>query len=118
MPTYDYRCKACGHALELFQSITEGPKRKCPACGRNQLERLIGAGAGILFKGSGFYQTDYRSSAYEKAAKAEAPAAESPKSEGTPKADASTSSDTSSGKASGPAKSSDAPAKGKRPPAD
>jgi putative FmdB family regulatory protein len=78
MPTYDYRCKACGHALEVFQSITEGPKRKCPACGRNQLERQIGAGAGILFKGSGFYQTDYRSASYEKAAKADsrpAPAA-------------------------------------------
>jgi putative FmdB family regulatory protein len=71
MPTYDYRCKACGHALEVFQSITEGPKRKCPACGKNQLERQIGAGAAILFKGSGFYQTDYRSPSYEKAAKAE-----------------------------------------------
>lgn len=82
MPTYDYRCKACGHALELFQSITEGPKRKCPACGRNQLERLIGAGAGILFKGSGFYQTDYRSAAYEKAAKSDAPASETPKADG------------------------------------
>jgi putative FmdB family regulatory protein len=81
MPTYDYRCKACGHALELFQSITEGAKRKCPACGKNQLERQIGAGAGILFKGSGFYQTDYRSAAYEKAAKAESPAAETPKSD-------------------------------------
>ena len=88
MPTYDYRCKACGHALELFQSITEGAKRKCPACGKNQLERLIGAGAGILFKGSGFYQTDYRSSAYEKAAKAETPAADSPKAESAPKSDA------------------------------
>jgi putative FmdB family regulatory protein len=81
MPTYDYRCKACGHALELFQSITEGAKRKCPACGKNQLERQIGAGAGILFKGSGFYQTDYRSAAYEKAAKAESPSAETPKSD-------------------------------------
>jgi putative FmdB family regulatory protein len=78
MPTYDYRCKACGHALEVFQSITEGPKRKCPACGKNQLERQIGAGAGILFKGSGFYQTDYRSPSYEKAAKAESqPASDS-----------------------------------------
>lgn len=96
MPTYDYRCKACGHALELFQSITEGPKRKCPACGRNQLERLIGAGAGILFKGAGFYQTDYRSSAYEQAAKAEAPATESPKGESAPKPDAPRSSDASS----------------------
>lgn len=91
MPTYDYRCKACGHALELFQSITEGPKRKCPACGKNKLERQIGAGAGILFKGSGFYQTDYRSASYEKAAKAEsqpasATGAEAAKSPATPPA--------------------------------
>jgi len=79
MPTYDYRCKACGHTLEVFQSITEGAKRKCPACGKNQLERQIGAGAAILFKGSGFYQTDYRSASYEKAAKAESTASEAPK---------------------------------------
>jgi putative FmdB family regulatory protein len=79
MPTYDYRCKACGHTLELFQSITEGAKRKCPACGRNRLERQIGAGAGILFKGSGFYQTDYRSASYEKAAKAESSGDAAPK---------------------------------------
>ncbi len=81
MPTYDYRCNACGHALEAFQSITEGAKRKCPACGKNKLERQIGAGAGILFKGSGFYQTDYRSAAYEKAAKAESSSSESSSSE-------------------------------------
>ena len=79
MPTYDYRCKACGHALEVFQSITEGAKRKCPACGKNQLERQIGAGAGILFRGSGFYQTDYRSASYEKAAKAESSSGEATK---------------------------------------
>ena len=113
MPTYDYRCKACGHALEVFQSISEGPKRKCPACGRNQLERQIGAGAGLLFKGSGFYQTDYRSAAYEKAAKAEAPATESSKSEGAPKADAPKSSDSAPGKPAGTGKPGDKPAKGK-----
>jgi len=88
MPTYDYRCKACGHALEVFQSITEGAKRKCPACGKNKLERQIGAGAGILFKGSGFYQTDYRSASYEKAAKAESSAAETPKDAAKSTADA------------------------------
>src|SRR3954465_13522877 len=71
MPTYDYKCKACGHTLEIFQSMTESPKRKCPHCGKNALERLIGPGAAILFKGSGFYQTDYRSDSYKKAAKAE-----------------------------------------------
>ena len=71
MPTYDYVCGQCGHELELFQSITEAPKKKCPACGKNRLQRRIGPGAGILFKGSGFYQTDYRSSSYEAAAKSE-----------------------------------------------
>src|SRR5258706_8215568 len=76
MPTYDYKCKACGNRLEIFQSMTESPKRKCPACGKNALERLIGTGAAILFKGSGFYQTDYRSDSYKKAAEADRPASE------------------------------------------
>lgn len=72
MPTYDYRCKACGHAFELFQSMSEPVKKKCPECGRSSLERLIGTGAAVVFKGSGFYQTDYRSESYKKdAAKAE-----------------------------------------------
>src|SRR5262245_57024497 len=74
MPTYDYKCKACGHQFELFQSMTESPKRKCPDCGKNALERLIGTGAAVLFKGSGFYQTDYRSESYKKAAEADKPA--------------------------------------------
>ena len=104
MPTYDYRCKACGHALELFQSITEGPKRKCPACGKNQLERQIGAGAGFIFKGTGFYQTDYRSESYTKGAKAETPGgAETKKTEasssGEAKSDASKSGDAATGSA-------------------
>ncbi len=71
MPTYDYRCRSCGVELEIFQAITERAKRKCPRCGESGLERQIGAGAGILFKGSGFYQTDYRSAAYNQAEKAE-----------------------------------------------
>jgi putative FmdB family regulatory protein len=71
MPTYDYRCSACGGAFEFFQSMTDGPKRKCPSCGKSKLVRQIGAGAGILFKGSGFYQTDYRSDSYKKSASAE-----------------------------------------------
>jgi len=74
MPTYDYRCKACGHAFEHFQSISSSLLRKCPECGKPKLERLIGAGAGLLFKGSGFYITDYRNSAYHDAAKKDAPA--------------------------------------------
>ena len=71
MPTYDYRCAACKHEFELFQSMSEPKKRKCPECGKLQLERLIGAGAAVLFKGSGFYETDYRSDSYKKAAKAD-----------------------------------------------
>jgi len=60
VPTYDYACRSCGHTFEAFQGITEGKLRKCPECGRLKLERLIGAGAGIVFKGSGFYETDYK----------------------------------------------------------
>ena len=71
MPTYDYVCDACGHEFEQFQSITAKPLRKCPACGKPKLKRLIGTGAGILFKGGGFYQTDYRSESYKKGAEAE-----------------------------------------------
>ena len=71
MPTYDYVCQACKHEFEEFQSITAKSLRKCPACGKLKLKRLIGTGAGIIFKGSGFYETDYRSDSYKKAAKAE-----------------------------------------------
>ena len=71
MPTYDYVCQACEHQFELFQSITANPKRKCPECGRLKLRRLIGPGAAIVFKGSGFYKTDYRSSSYRKGAEAD-----------------------------------------------
>ncbi|MCC6909313.1 MAG: zinc ribbon domain-containing protein [Phycisphaerales bacterium] len=78
MPTYDYVCRACGHEFELFQSMTDSVKRKCPKCAKAKLERLIGTGAGVIFKGSGFYQTDYRSEGYKKAADAEKkPAGES-----------------------------------------
>jgi len=68
MPHYDYVCDACDHSFELFQSITADTKRKCPECGKLKLRRLIGPGAAIVFKGSGFYQTDYRSSSYQKGA--------------------------------------------------
>ncbi len=71
MPTYDYKCNACKHRFELFQSMKDSAKRKCPKCGKNALERLIGTGAAILFKGSGFYETDYRSESYRKSADAE-----------------------------------------------
>jgi putative FmdB family regulatory protein len=68
MPTYDYECDDCGHAFELFQSITEPVKKKCPECGKPKLRRLFGTGAAVVFKGSGFYHTDYRSESYKKAA--------------------------------------------------
>jgi len=63
MPTYEYRCSKCGHAFELFQAITAGPAKRCPKCGKNSAVRLISAGAGVIFKGSGFYETDYKRSA-------------------------------------------------------
>lgn len=71
MPTYDYVCDACEHRFELFQPITEAPKKKCPECGKSKLRRLFGTGAAVVFKGSGFYQTDYRSDSYKKAAEAD-----------------------------------------------
>ena len=76
MPTYDYRCNACDHEFEEFQSMSAKPLRKCPECGKMQLERLIGTGAGVIFKGSGFYETDYRSESYKKAAESEKKSAE------------------------------------------
>jgi len=77
MPTYDYRCRECDHEWEVFQSIKANAIRKCPECGRLKAQRQIGPGAGIIFKGSGFYQTDYRSSAYKKAAAADKKLSES-----------------------------------------
>ena len=71
MPTYDYVCEACGHELEIFQSMSEKPKRKCPKCGALKLYRKIGSGAGVIFKGSGFYETDYRSASYKQGAEAD-----------------------------------------------
>jgi putative FmdB family regulatory protein len=71
MPTYDYRCDGCDHTFEEFQSFSDKPLKKCPECGKPKLQRLFGTGAGIIFKGSGFYQTDYRSESYKQAAKAE-----------------------------------------------
>ena len=77
MPTYEYECDACGHEFELFQSITDSVKRKCPECGKLKLRRLFGTGGAIVFKGSGFYQTDYRSESYKKQAKEDRKSSES-----------------------------------------
>ena len=84
MPTYEYRCGKCGHEFEEFQPITAKPIRKCPKCGRMAVNRLISAGAGVIFRGSGFYQTDYRSDKYKEAAKKEAPPAASSGETGKP----------------------------------
>nr|MCU0978743.1 zinc ribbon domain-containing protein [Pirellulaceae bacterium] len=83
MPTYDYECGSCEHAFELFQSITEPVKKKCPRCGRKSLRRLFGTGAALIFKGSGFYQTDYRSESYRKGAEADKKSADSGSSKST-----------------------------------
>ena len=70
MPTYEYVCRKCGHRFELFQKITDSPRKRCPEC-RGAVRRVIGAGAGLLFKGNGFYITDYRSKDYKEKAKSE-----------------------------------------------
>ncbi|NQU76389.1 MAG: zinc ribbon domain-containing protein [Planctomycetes bacterium] len=77
MPTYEYECESCKHAFEKFQQITASSIRKCPACGRHKLRRLAGVGGGVIFKGSGFYQTDYRSDGYKKDAAADKTGAQS-----------------------------------------
>lgn len=79
MPTYEYKCGNCDHLMEAFQSITAKPLKKCPECGKLKLQRLLGTGAGLIFKGSGFYETDYRSESYRKAAESEKPKTDSAK---------------------------------------
>lgn len=71
MPTYDYECEACGHKFEQFQSMKDEALTKCPECKKKKLRRLFGTGGAIVFKGSGFYQTDYRSESYKKSAAAD-----------------------------------------------
>ena len=104
MPTYDYVCDGCGHAFELFQSMTDSVKKTCPECGKKKLRRLIGAGGAIVFKGSGFYKTDYRSDSYKKSAAADS--GSSPSTEKTSGEKASGEKSTSDKPASKPAESS------------
>ena len=81
MPTYEYECEKCGHRFEVFQSMTEPPRKRCPKC-RGKVRRLIGGGAGVVFKGSGFYTTDYRSSSYKEQKRKESGEPAKPKGEG------------------------------------
>jgi putative FmdB family regulatory protein len=98
MPTYDYECQACGHTFELFQTISESLKRKCPECNKLKLKRLFGTGAAVMFKGSGFYETDYRSDSYKKAAEADKKSSEPASTES--KSDSGTSSEKKTSKKS------------------
>lgn len=77
MPTYDYECDACEHKFEHFQGINDPHLKKCPECGKNKLRRLIGAGGAVMFKGTGFYQTDYRSESYKQKAAADSKSSDS-----------------------------------------
>jgi len=101
MPTYDYECPKCQHTWELFQPITAKPVRKCPKCGKQSARRVIGPGAAILFKGSGFYLTDYRSDSYKKAAEADKKSSDSSSKESSSsKSESSAKSETKSSKKS------------------
>ena len=100
MPTYDYECPKCQHAWELFQPITAKPIKKCPKCGKQSARRVIGPGAAILFKGSGFYLTDYRSDSYKKAAEADKKSGDTSSKESSAKSDGAAKSETKSTKSS------------------
>lgn len=95
MPTYEYVCDACQHQFDEFQSMKDEPLKRCPKCKKNKLRRLIGAGAALLFKGSGFYITDYRSESYKSAAKKDSDAAGGGKSDSGSASKGSKSSDSS-----------------------
>ena len=104
MPTYDYICDACGHAWELFQRISEDPIKKCPECNKKKAVRQFGTGAAVMFKGSGFYETDYRSESYKKGAAADSKSKSEKSDSGS---SASKSSDSKSSKDSKPKPKSD-----------
>ena len=91
MPTYDYYCDACHHAFELFHSMKDEPVRKCPKCKKLKVRRLLGTGGGIIFKGTGFYQTDYKSSGGKKSPGSKAES--EPKSDAKPESKSETKTD-------------------------
>ena len=103
MPTYEYECTSCSHTFEKFQPITADPLKKCPKCGK-KIRRLLGSGGGLIFKGSGFYSTDYRSPTYSEKAKKD-------KEGGAPKTDSTAA--KAETKPAAPEKSGAAPAKSK-----
>jgi putative FmdB family regulatory protein len=105
MPTYDYICDSCGHEFEAYESIMAPSRTDCPECKLPQLRRKIGPGAAILFKGSGFYQTDYRSDSYKKAEKADKSSSEPAK----PAAESKPSTESASSTKSEPAKAAPSP---------
>ena len=107
MPTYDYECDACGHTWEMFQNMSDKPIKKCPECGKRKARRLFGTGAAIMFKGSGFYQTDYRSDSYKKGEKAAKDAKDA--------ASKSSDSKSDSGKSESKSKKSESKPKSKKP---
>lgn len=96
MPTYDYVCDACGHEWELFQKITDHPVKTCPECKKRKAVRQFGTGAAVMFKGSGFYETDYRSESYKKDAKKDSKSSESGSDAKSSKSDAKSKSTDSS----------------------
>jgi putative FmdB family regulatory protein len=105
MPTYDYVCDSCQHEFEEFESIKADPQTVCPECTQPKLRRKIGAGAAIIFKGSGFYQTDYRSESYKQRAKADQPGGSSSTSTSTTTSTTTSTSTSTSGSTSTPAPS-------------
>jgi putative FmdB family regulatory protein len=115
MPTYEYKCFACGHVFEQFQSITAQPIKRCPQCGKSKVKRLLGTGAGLIFKGSGFYITDYRSESYKNSAKAESgsgSSGETKSGESKPAGDTATKTEsTTKSESTVPAKAESKPAK-------
>jgi putative FmdB family regulatory protein len=107
MPTYEYECNACKNRFEEFQSFSEEPLTKCPRCKKKKLRRLLGTGAAIIFKGSGFYETDYRSDSYKKAAQADAEAAKPAETSKPAEASSNGTADTSSAPTAKKGKGSD-----------
>jgi putative FmdB family regulatory protein len=111
MPTYEYACSACGHEFEEFQGINAKPTVKCPKCGKRTVKRLISAGAGFIFKGSGFYTTDYRSESYKADAKSDSGPAKTDTAVKTDAPAAKVNGKADAGAKAAPAKTDAAPAK-------